>query len=141
MIYGLLTDLIVILHFLWILFLVFGFIFVLSGSKIFWLHLGGLIFSLLMNLFGWYCPLTYAENYLYRLHASRLAYGSSFIIHYLEPIIYPDLPERTIRLGEIAFVCLNLVAYTVLAKKYLRRRRHLGSKAIFNLRSWKKPQS
>jgi hypothetical protein len=118
--YRLLADLIVILHFLWILFIVFGFIFALKRSRIAWLHLGGLAFSLLMNVLGWYCPLTYVENYLYRLHASGSAYNSSFVVHYLNQIVYPNLPGRTIRLGEVAFVCLNLVAYAVLAKKYLR---------------------
>jgi hypothetical protein len=49
-------------------------------------------------------------------------YAGSFIIHYLEPIIYPDMPEMIIRIGEILFVCVNLVVYGIIAKRYLRGR-------------------
>ena len=103
MIYSYLAILTLLLHFLWILFIVFGFIFALKGSKLAFVHLGGLFFSLVINLFGWYCPLTYLENFLYHAQDN------------------PNLAERTIRVGEIAFVILNLIAYAVLLKKYLRK--------------------
>ena len=119
--YGLLASLAILCHFLWIPFLVFGVIFVFKGSKIALIHLAGLLFSLLLNLLGWYCPLTYLENYLQQIHDRGLAYSGSFLVHYLEPIIYPNLSERTIRIGGIAFVILNLFAYGVLAGRYLRK--------------------
>jgi hypothetical protein len=120
-VYGLLASLAILCHFLWILFLVFGVIFALKGSKIAWIHLGGLLFSLLLNLLGWYCPLTYLENYFQQLYHRGLAYSGSFIIHYLEPIVYPNLSERTLRIGGIVFVILNLFAYGVFARRYLRK--------------------
>ena len=123
MIYCYLAILTLFLHLLWILFIVFGFVFALRGSKLAFIHLGGLLFSLVINLFGWYCPLTYLENHLYHLQAKGLDYGGSFIFHYLERLIYPNIPERTIRIGEIAFVIVNLMAYTVLLKKHLLRAR------------------
>jgi len=121
LVYGLLVSLAVLLHFLWIIFLVVGFIFAFKGSKVAWFHLAGLLFSLSLNLLGWYCPLTYLENYLQNLHDSGLTYSGSFIIRYLELIIYPNLPERMLRIIVIAFVILNLFAYGVLARKYLRK--------------------
>ena len=121
MVYGHLAILTLLLHFLWILFIVFGFIFALKGSKLAFVHLGGLFFSLVINLFGWYCPLTYLENFLYHAQDKGLGYSGSFIIHYLESIIYPNVAERTIRVGEIAFVIVNLIAYTFLLRKYLRK--------------------
>jgi len=122
-IYSYLAILTLFLHLLWILFIVFGFVFALRGSKLAFIHLGGLLFSLVINLFGWYCPLTYLENYLYHLQAKGLIYSGSFIIHYLERLIYPNVAEKTIRIGEIVFVIVNLMAYTVLLKKHLRRAR------------------
>jgi len=118
--YQILAELTMFVHFLWILFLFVGVIFVVKGSKLAWLHLGGLIFSLLLNLLGWYCPLTYLENVLLR-SAHKGTYPGSFIFHYLEIVIYPDFPEEVIRLGVILFVCLNLAVYGVVAKRYLRR--------------------
>ena len=118
MIYKFLVDFIIILHFLWILFIIFGFVFAFFGSKIVLLHLAGLFFALVMNLLGWYCPLTYLENYLYALHDINSAYSGSFVRNYLEPLIYPNLPERYIRTGEIVFVCLYIIFYVYLAKKH-----------------------
>ena len=117
-----LLDLTILFHFLWILFLVFGVIFALKGSKLAWFHLGGLLFSLFINLLGLYCPLTYLENYLLSAYEDSRTYSGSFIAHYLEPIVYPDLSEMTIRIGEIIFVSLNLVVYGILAKKYTQDR-------------------
>lgn len=117
MIYKILADLTVLFHFFWVLFLLFGLIFAIRRSRIAWVHLGGLLFSLLLNLLGWYCPLTYAEYYLRNLYGDSGTYSGSFIVHYLELIIYPDLPERTIRIGEIVFVSVNLVVYGILAKR------------------------
>ncbi|MBW1798367.1 MAG: DUF2784 domain-containing protein [Deltaproteobacteria bacterium] len=122
MIYKVLADLSVLFHFLWILFIVFGIIFALKRSRLAWFHFGGLLFSLFLNILGWYCPLTYLENYLRMSCGDGGTYDSSFIIHYLEPIIYPDLPEMIIRIGEVLFVCLNLVVYGIIAKRYLRGR-------------------
>jgi hypothetical protein len=122
MIYKILADISLLFHFLWILFLVFGVIFVLRRSKIAWLHLGGLLFSFFINIIGWYCPLTYLENYL-RMFCNRdMTYSGSFMLHYLGhflgAIIYPDLPETTIRTGALLFVCLNLVVYAIIGVRH-----------------------
>jgi hypothetical protein len=78
--------------------------------------------ALFLNVLGWYCPSTYLENYLRMSCGDDGSYGSSFITNYLESIIYPDLPETIIRIGEVVFVCLNLIGYGIIAKRYLRGR-------------------
>jgi hypothetical protein len=118
----------ILLHFLWILFQVFGVVFALKGSKIAWFHLGGLLFSLFINVVGLYCPLTYLETYLRYTCGNDGMYSGPYIAHYLELIIYPNLSEMTIRIGEILFVCVNLAVYAVLAEKYFLRSR-LGGRA------------
>jgi len=125
MFYDLLADLTVVLHFLWILFLVFGFVFALRRSSIAWVHLGGILFSLVINLLGLYCPLTYLENYLRSLDTGHSSYSGSFIVHYMELIIYPDLPIKLIRVGEILFVCFNIAAYVFVGGRIARKRRGL----------------
>ncbi len=122
MIYHVLTNLTILFHFLWILFIVFGLFLVWKWPKVAFVHLGGLLFSLTINLFGWYCPLTYLENYLNALAAKETGYGTSFIARYLVPIVYPDLPENAIRIGEILFVVVLLFVYGALARKHLKRR-------------------
>jgi hypothetical protein len=118
MLYNLLAHITILLHFVWILFLIFGFIFALRKSKIALVHVAGLLFSLVLNIFGWYCPLTYLESYLRYLHDTQSTYSGPFILHYMERIIYPDIPALYIRAGEIIFVIFYLVFYTYMAKKH-----------------------
>jgi hypothetical protein len=118
MTYKILADITIIIHFLWILFLIFGILFAIKGSKIAFLHIGGLIFSFLLNIFGWYCPLTHLENYLHSASHLGAYYAGSFITNYLNLIIYLDLPLNYIRIGGIVFVALNLIGYAYLIKKY-----------------------
>ncbi len=53
------ADLVVVIHLLWILFIIFG---ALIGRRIIWvkwLHIGALAFSVVLQIFQWICPLTY----------------------------------------------------------------------------------
>jgi hypothetical protein len=118
MIYKILAQCTIFLHFVWILFLIFGVLFAVRWPKIAIFHLGGLLFSLVLNFFRWYCPLTYLENYLRGLYDMKSAYGGPFTATYLERIVYPDLPELYIRIGEILFAILYVGFYAYLARKH-----------------------
>jgi hypothetical protein len=109
--YPFIANLVIVLHFLWILFLIFGFYFVLRGSRIAYVHASGLLFSLVLNLMGWYCPLTYLENHLNSVDRAVVSGGQSFMERTLEKVIYPDVDETLIRKGEIIFVLMNGIAY------------------------------
>ena len=116
--YRFLTDLVILLHLLWILFLVFGVLLVLVRPKIAIFHLGGLLFSLILNLMGWFCPLTYLENHLRSLSDPGTRYLATFVTKYMARIVYPDLPEKVIRIGEMIFVGFYLLLYAYLAKRH-----------------------
>ncbi|RJR41421.1 MAG: DUF2784 family protein [Desulfobacteraceae bacterium] len=122
MIYSLLIELVIVLHFLWVLFLIFGFSFVLIGSRIAYLHAAGLLFSLVLNLMGWYCPLTHLENHLGSVIRHNEPSGRSFMARILEKAVYPDLDETLIRKGEIMFVALNGAAYAWAVRRSLKRK-------------------
>lgn len=125
------ADLTLIVHFFWILFLILGFVFALTRSKIALLHMAGLLFTLILNLVGWYCPLTYLENYLYALNDPRSAYTGSFIINYLQHIIYLDLPGQYIRIVGISFAVLSIGIYVYLIKRYHMLDRVLGRESSY----------
>jgi hypothetical protein len=114
---SLLVDITVVVHFLWILFLIFGFVFALKGSRIAYVHLGGLMFALILNAVGWTCPLTHLEYYLRSLHDAPSAYSTSFIARGLGKLVYPDIPENLLRGGEILLTVLYLIVYGYWAKK------------------------
>ena len=129
MAYKILADLVTLLHFFWILFLLFGFIFALKRWWVALFHLAGLVFAFILNIMGWYCPLTYLENYLRTLHDPETSYAGAFIIRHVDRFIYPDLPEKVVRIGAILFVCLYILGYAYLAKKHkiLHRLKRRGS--------------
>lgn len=114
---SLLVDITLVVHFLWILFLVFGFVFALKGSRIAYAHLGGLVFTLVLNALGWYCPLTHLEYCFRSLEGASSAQEKSFIARGLEPFVYPDIPENFLRGAEILLTVLYLIVYGYWAKR------------------------
>jgi hypothetical protein len=111
MIYKISADLILLIHFSWILFTLFG---CLIAYPYFWLkriHWGMLLYGLLIEIFGWICPLTYLENWFLRQSNPSSAYQGDFLSHYLSKIIYLNLSRSWLILGAIMVVTLNLWFY------------------------------
>jgi hypothetical protein len=117
MVYRLLGDAVITLHFLWILFILFGLFIGVKYGRLIWVHLGGLVFTLILNIGGWFCPLTYLENHLYGLYNHQLTYGGSFVGQYLQKLIYLDVDEVYLRIAAVIWVAINLGGYVYLLKK------------------------
>ncbi|MEJ5338535.1 MAG: DUF2784 domain-containing protein [Aquificaceae bacterium] len=111
--YLFLAHVVVFVHFLWIVFLLTGWVFSLRFRAIRWLHMGGVLFALFLNITKLHCPLTYLEIWL-RKKAGAQAYDSSFIIHYLEKLIYIRIEPELLRLLTYLFVVFFLVFYGLL---------------------------
>jgi hypothetical protein len=116
-VYRLLGDAVIILHFLWILFILFGLFLGIKYGRFIWVHLGGLIFTFVLNIGGWFCPLTYLENHLYSLYNPKLTYAGSFIGQYLQKLIYLNVDEAHLRIAAIIWATINLGGYALLFKK------------------------
>jgi hypothetical protein len=111
------ADLIVVIHFGFILFVIFGGFLVLKYHKLIWLHLPAVLWGALIEFLGWFCPLTNYENSMRK--ASGGGYASGFIEHYLIPMIYPSGLTREIQFGLGSIViAVNLCIYI---KLYLIR--------------------
>jgi len=111
MLYKILADLVVFFHFLWILFLFLGALWGRRKKFIKTLHLSGLGFALLLQISGWYCPLTYLEIWLRSKHHPELAYTGSYIIHYLEQLIYMEISPSVILIVTLLLIAFNLWIY------------------------------
>ena len=96
MLYKILADVVVLIHFLWILFLIFGAFLGVANKAIKIFHISGLVFAFVIQILGWYCPLTHLEVWLRAKHDPSLAYAGSFIIHYVERLIYIEISARLI---------------------------------------------
>ena len=119
MIYKILADIIVSIHFLWILFLFFGALWGRKNRSIKAFHLSGLGFAFVIQLFDWYCPLTYLEVWLRSKHNPNLTYAGSFIIYYVERLVYIEIPRHLIVLLTIFLCGFNIWFYLKRKKKNL----------------------
>jgi len=122
--YALLADAIVLLHFGFLLFVVFGGLLVLRWRGIAWLHLPASAWGVFVELYLHYCPLTPLENRL-RAEAGLLTYGGGFIDHYIVPVIYPPglTPARQALLG-IALLTGYVLVYGLAWRRSRHRERH-----------------
>lgn len=110
MFYGWAADTTVLLHFLFILFVIFGALLVLRRPNLKYVHWAALAYALLIEVFNWYCPLTLLEQRLRRA-AGAGAYERSFLVHYLERLIYWDVPQWILISGAVGVVFANLTFY------------------------------
>lgn len=123
MISSLLADLVLLLHGLFVLFVVAGGLAVLRWPWLAWLHLPAAVWGVLIEFGGWICPLTYLENHWQRL-AGESGYSGGCLQHYLEPLLYPLGLTRwsQVIFGVIALF-INLAVYAVLFGRLHHKRR------------------
>ena len=109
--YKIIADIVVLLHFLWIIFLVFGALIGRRHKVVKVLHILGMGFAIIIQIFGWYCPLTYLEVWLRRTYDPLHGYAGSFIINYVQKLVYIELPGNTILLATIFLVLGSAFIY------------------------------
>ena len=121
--YRLLSDLVVLTHLAFILFVVTGGLAALRWPILSLLHLPAAAWGAAVELNGWYCPLTPLENHFSRLAGDR-GYDGGFIDHYLLPIIYPDGLTREIQVGlGLLVLAVNCIPYALLIRRFRRQHR------------------
>ncbi len=109
--YGALADAVVAVHFLFVLFVLFGGLLVLRWRWVRWLHLPAAAWGALIELAGWTCPLTPLEKWL-RRQGSGAGYEGGFIEHYILPVLYPRALTRNTQLVlGLVVVLLNVFIY------------------------------
>ena len=111
MFYSLLADLVILIHFLFIIFVVLGGLMVIRWSWIKYLHIPAAIYGALIEIERWVCPLTPLEV-RFKMKAGESIYQGGFIEHYILPLIYPPGMSRTVQivLGG-AVIVINLAVY------------------------------
>lgn len=103
MIERVLADAVLLLHGLFVLFVVLGGLLVLKWPRLAWLHLPAAAWGALIEFAGMVCPLTYLENWL-RRRGGEPGYEGGFIEQYLTPAIYPEGLTREVQFALGALV-------------------------------------
>ena len=76
MVYHALSNLVLIVHLAFVLFVVLGGFLVLKWKSLAWIHVPAFLWGALIELAGWVCPLTPLENWL-REQDGGLVYRTS----------------------------------------------------------------
>jgi Protein of Unknown function (DUF2784) len=112
-----LADLVVLIHFAFVMFVVLGGLLVLRWPRLAYVHLPVAVYGALIELIGWICPLTPLEKRL-REAAGLAGYEGGFVEHYILPVLYPAGLTRGVQLVlGVLVIALNLMIYVVVARK------------------------
>ncbi|MCT9126055.1 DUF2784 domain-containing protein [Cupriavidus gilardii] len=108
-----LADAVVVLHLLFVAFVVAGGALLWRWPRVAWLHLPAALWGATVEWTGWICPLTPLENRL-RLAAGEQGYAGGFVEQYLLPLLYPQALTREMQLWLGALVVgINVAVYAL----------------------------
>lgn len=105
------ADAVLVVHFGFIVFALFGGLLVWRAPSLAWLHLPAVAWAIFIEATGRVCPLTYVENAWRRL-AGQAGYAGDFVSHYLLRVVYPDGLTRGMQIAlALVVVALNAIVY------------------------------
>ena len=108
--YSALAICVLLLHALYILWVVFGALLTRSRPTLRCLHVASLVWGILTELLPWPCPLTVLENWLERTAGVEPDTGG-FLLHYLDKLVYPDISATALTIAGVLICVLNLAFY------------------------------
>jgi hypothetical protein len=116
MLFRLLADATVVVHLLFVAFVVCGGVLVLRWPRVAWVHLPAAAWGAWVEFAGWICPLTPLENWL-RIQGGSATYTTGFVERYLLPVLYPASLSRDVQwtLG-LLVILLNGIVYAVVVR-------------------------
>jgi hypothetical protein len=124
-IFRFLADAVLVLHLVFIAFVVLGGLLVLRVPALAWIHLPAVVWAVTTEFLQIICPLTPRENHL-RTLGGQAGYGGGFIAHYVTAWIYPAGLTREMQwLLGVFVIAINLAIYLK-----LWQRRRAGAKEL-----------
>jgi hypothetical protein len=123
MLWSWLADALLLLHGLFIAWVVLGGLAVWARPRLAWAHLPCAAWGVAVELAGWICPLTPLEQ-RWRVAAGEAGYAGGYVEHYLTAAIYPDELTRDVQVAlGLAVVAINAALYGAAWRRAARRRR------------------
>jgi len=122
----LIADIVMVIHFMFIVFLVGGQILMMIGYHRNWkwatsrvlrgIHIACTLYVIVQAWAGQWCPLTLLEN-RFRQSAGHQTYSSSFIQDWVGRLIYYDLPQWLFAVSYTVFGALVIIYWLLLERK------------------------
>ncbi len=98
------------LHLAWILWVILGCALTRGRPRLAALHVLSLLYSIAVETGPWPCPLTRLEQAA-QARAGITPYQENFLVHYLEALLYPDVPPALLAAVAVAVCVCNLGIY------------------------------
>jgi len=112
---------VLLLHLAFIVWVISGALLTRAGPRLAALHVASLVYGIVAELGPWPCPLTLAEN-MFETKAGLEPYKGPFLLHYLDALVYPNLPATLLITCGVVVCALNLAVYAFRLRKYLATR-------------------
>ncbi|MGA7623364.1 MAG: DUF2784 domain-containing protein [Candidatus Acidiferrales bacterium] len=90
--YRAMTASVLSLHAAYIAWVIFGAFFTRDRPRLAALHVGTQVYGVIIEIFGFWCPLTAFETWR-EVRGGVSAYGGPFLLHYLDAVVYPIFPR------------------------------------------------
>ena len=105
-----LAILVVTVHAVWLFLVIFGALWTRGHPGWSVAHVLALVWGIVVEVSPWPCPLTVAEYDLVA-KAGLTAYHASSLLHFINNIVYPDLPGWIVASAGVAVCSVNLGVY------------------------------
>jgi len=109
-VYSALAVCVLLLHALFIVWVVFGTFVTRSRPILRRLHIASLGWGVLVEFLTWPCPLTLLENWL-EAKAGVQPYQGGFLLYYMDKLVYPDISATVLSVAGVLVCALNLALY------------------------------
>ena len=119
--YGALAGTVLAAHLLWILWVILGALLTRQRPILGGFHILSLIYGIVIDGAPWPCPLTLLEQWL-QGKAGVSPYTESFLVHYLESLVYPKVSQSLLIWGAVSVAAFNLGVY---GRRFWRRQRQV----------------
>lgn len=105
-----LASLVLAIHLIWILWVISGAFWTRGRALLTAFHIASLAWGIVVEVSPWPCPLTIAEQF-FEQKAGAEAYRGAFLPHFLDRLVYPNLPEALLTGVGLAVCAANLGVY------------------------------
>src|SRR6266699_5131820 len=117
-----LADAMLLIHLAFIVWVMFGALVTRARAWLAALHIVSVVYGMVAELGPWPCPLTLAQNF-FEARAGLLPYQGPFVLHYLDAIVYPNLPPALVLTSGVLVCFFNLLIYGFRLYRYLAKRK------------------
>jgi hypothetical protein len=116
-----LADAVLIIHLLYIAWVIFGVLFTRKRPWLGAIHVATILWGIVAETTSAPCPLTLAENWC-EVRAGMTPYHGPCLLHYLDATVYPNVPSALLVTVAVVICFFNLAIYV----RRLSKHRSLG---------------